>query len=528
MDLAGAAAGLGGAAARPPATTAGGVVRAGSASIQVGGSAFRTFGERYRDDLAGFASDCVRWPRHGEATGYQREILQRLTSERRVCVRSPHGAGKSATAALAILGFSLTRAAVGADWKVITTASVWRQLSKYLWPEVHKIARWLRWDVIGRQPFDPRELLTMQIKLTGGEAFAIASNDHEKLEGGHADSILVVLDEGKAIPPKTWDALEGVFSGGAGTEALALAISTPGAPGGRFHEIQTRRPGTEDWWTRHITLAETVASGRLGMDWAEQRKRQWTETSQVYQNRVLGQFATSEEDGVIPLAWVEAANERWRDWDEAGRPGPLVAVGVDVARSGSDQTVMAALYGNAIGELRKHRIADTMTVTGHVVNLLTGGVDVTAIVDVLNVGAGVVDRLREMEHKVVAFGAGEATTATDASGELHFRNLRSAAWWNLREELDPANSPLLALPPDDELTGDLTAPRWRVGSSGRIEVEPKDNGTGDDVVGGKKWGVKQRLGRSTDCGDAVVQVAWLPRVAAAPVPWYLAAAGGGR
>ena len=37
----------------------------------------------------------------------------------------------------------------------------------------------------------------------------------------------------------------------------------------------------------------------------------------------------------------------------------------------------------------------------------------------------------------------------------------------------PQTSPV-ALPPDDMLTGDLTAPKWRVTSGGRIQVESKD------------------------------------------------------
>ena len=35
----------------------------------------------------------------------------------------------------------------------------------------------------------------------------------------------------------------------------------------------------------------------------------------------------------------------------------------------------------------------------------------------------------------------------------------------------PSKRSMLALPPDDELVGDLCAPKWTVNSSGRIEVE---------------------------------------------------------
>jgi hypothetical protein len=116
-------------------------------------------------------------------------------------------------------------------------------------------------------------------------------------------------------------------------------------------------------------------------------------------------------------------------------------------------------------------------------------------VDVIGIGAGVVDRLREQRMAVEPFNAAEGTTRKDSSGELGFSNVRSQAWWELRELLDPAGGEPVALPPDDMLTGDLTAPHWRVLSGGRIQIESKDD-------------IRKRLGRSTDSGDAVVQAFW--------------------
>src|SRR3712207_7590283 len=49
--------------------------------------------------------------------------------------------------------------------------------------------------------------------------------------------------------------------------------------------------------------------------------------------RSLGEFAAGDESGIIPLAWVEAANQRWHEWVEAGKPGDFDRVGVDVGRS---------------------------------------------------------------------------------------------------------------------------------------------------------------------------------------------------
>lgn len=131
-----------------------------------------------------------------------------------------------------------------------------------------------------------------------------------------------------------------------------------------------------------------------------------------------------------------------------------------------------------------------MQTTGRVNGILQAH-GARAVVDVIGIGAGVVDRLRELGREVIAFNSSEHSDRRDKSGELGFANLRSMGWWNLREMLDPVSADSVALPPDDQLTGDLTAPHWRAVSGGRIQVEAK-------------YDIKKRLGRSTDDGDAVM------------------------
>jgi hypothetical protein len=72
-------------------------------------------------------------------------------------------------------------------------------------------------------------------------------------------------------------------------------------------------------------------------------------------------------------------------------------------------------------------------------------------------------------------------------------NHRAEAWWKFRERLDPVCPTKVALPVDQRLFADLSAPRYRVGARG-IQVEDKAE-------------IKKRLGRSPDRGDAVVLAA---------------------
>ncbi|MCK5603501.1 hypothetical protein KAR91_16570, partial [Candidatus Pacearchaeota archaeon] len=432
---------------------------------------------------------------------YQENILRSLIRYKRVAVRGPHGLGKTAVAAWFIIWLNTCHED---DVKVVTTASKWKQLAKFLWPEVRKWVRRADLSKVGVELQRGKELLDMEIKLPGKEAFAVASNDYEAIEGAHAKTIAYIFDEAKAIPNNVFDAAEGAFStAGEDTDstAYALMISTPGTAAGRFYEVHKRKPGYEEWHVIHVTLPEVMAAGRISKEWVETRKRQWGEKSSIYKMRVKGEFDTSGEKSVIPLEWVELANDRWYACN--GKGSGRRSLGVDPARFGEDKTAIADNVGYVIETIEYYSKQDTMQTTGATIAAIKGDKTINIAVDVDGVGGGVVDRLKELDYNVFGVNAGSKSAGTDISGEIGFRNLRSELWWMTRELLDPANGHDVALPPDDLMTADLTAPTFKYTSSGLIQVESKDD-------------IRVRLGRSTDGADAVMlalYVADIPQMA---------------
>jgi hypothetical protein len=191
---------------------------------------------------------------------------------------------------------------------------------------------------------------------------------------------------------------------------------------------------------------------------------------------------------VIPTEWVRAAQARWQAREQRG---PMDAVGVDVARGGRDKTIIARRHGNWYDELITFPgtlTPDGPTVAGQALMAVRNGAPIH--VDVIGVGASVYDFLNEASVQVVAMNASEASHEADKTGTLPFFNKRAEWWWRFREALDPTSDSALALPPDDELRADLTAPRWKYSTSG-IQVESKL-----DIV--------KRIQRSPDRGDAVI------------------------
>ncbi len=460
---------------------------------------------RWWSDPVAFARDAMAWPEGKHLHDYQVEALSTLARRQRLVLRKLRGAGGSAIAAVAVLWFAATREYFGTDWKIATTATVARQLDDYLWPEIHKWAHRLRWEELGRPPWlAHRELLDQGIKLGYGEAFAAAPGDAGTIEGLHASQVLVVLDEAKGIRTAVFDAIEGGstrYGPETGASFYALAVSSAGRPEGRFYDLARGAVGP-NWARQHITQAQAVAAGQVSASSLVDLAELWGVDSTLYRNHALGEFADDSADTVVPLSWVQAANERWLALSRADQAGVATDAGIDVARGGTDRSVLVALAGDVAGRPVELARGDGPTTAASALSHVgMGPAGPLVLVDSEGVGASVYDAFRrgyrDLGRRTHAFRAGTGTTWTDSSGVLHFANLRAGAWWHLRELLDPALGATLALPPDDKLTGDLTTPKWRESRTRErhIVIESKDE-------------IRKRLGRSTDAGDALVMAAW--------------------
>jgi hypothetical protein len=214
-----------------------------------------------------------------------------------------------------------------------------------------------------------------------------------------------------------------------------------------------------------------------------------------------GDFGAGIDDDVwqvIPTEWVDKAMQRWEPRTPSQK-GMMDVVGVDPARGGHDEMVISPRHGNWFDELvvmPGASVPDGSTATGRVVMVLRDRA--VAHVDVIGIGGSVYDHLKGANVQTVAMNASESSTLYDRSGQLAFFNKRSEWWWTMREALDPDKGDGLMLPPDQKLKADLCAPRWRLQGK-NIQVEPKDTQNNS-----KTWGLKARLGRSPDRGDAIV------------------------
>lgn len=202
-----------------------------------------------------------------------------------------------------------------------------------------------------------------------------------------------------------------------------------------------------------------------------------------------GDFSAGMQDDpwqVIPTAWVEAAMARWSRPD---RLPPMDSMGVDIARGGSDETIIARRHGMWFDVPLAYPGKETPN------GPATAGLVVAALrdkapihVDVIGVGSAVYDFLEEAGQQALGVNVAEKATRKDKSGRLSFRNLRSQLWWLMREALDPDANTGVALPPDKRLLADLCTPTWKL-QGAEVYVESRE-----DIV--------KKLGRSPDYASA--------------------------
>lgn len=247
---------------------------------------------------------------------------------------------------------------------------------------------------------------------------------------------------------------------------------------------------------------------------ASDYERQLDAMPEPYRSLLMGGFKTSFKDQpnqIIPTKWVQLAQERWKP--QVPKDVPMCSIGVDCSGGGTDPMMLAPRHDGWFAPLIEIPGKDIpMERSG----AFCAGIVVAHRLDqalvVLDMGGGyggpTYEHLMKNKVETKVYKGAEASTRRSADGKLRFTNKRTAALWIFREALDPGQpggSPI-ALPPNPKLIADLTAPTFTVTPNG-IKAETKEL-------------VCERLGRSTDSGDAVV-MAWFegPRKLDSALDW---------
>lgn len=301
------------------------------------------------------------------------------------------------------------------------------------------------------------------IRLFGGD-------NPDAMRGLRIDG--AVIDEVAQIKPEVWiDIIQPALSDRLG---WAMFIGTP-AGINLFSELFYKAEKLPDWHAARFTVYDTQSLDPAEVD---RLRRDMSETS--FAREYLCDFSAAGDDQLISLTDAEnAATRIYTAKDVEGAPKVL---GVDPARFGDDRSVIMKRQGLQAFDPIVYRGIDNMELAARVAAHIDAWEPDAVFID-SGAGAGVIDRLRQLDYDVIEVPFGGKAVAPN-----QFINRRSEMWWLMREWLEQGG----AIPNDTSLKSELATPIYWFDAAGRKVLESKDE-------------IKKRLqgGGSPDMADAL-------------------------
>lgn len=393
---------------------------------------------------------------------WQQEVLTWVgNGERRIAIPTGHGVGKTALMAWLAIWFVLTRI----PCKIVVTAPAKATLEDGLWVE---IGMW-----IDRLPAGIKALLevkTDRVELRRAPKKAFISmrtaraENPDALQGVHSDHVLLLPDEASGIPDEVFAAAQGSMS--ARTSQTVMCGNPVRATGYFAEAISSGRDII--WKVREVSCLEVLDKhpNAPTQAFVDEIEHLYGKDSNTYRARVLGKLPLSDDDVIIPRLLIDQALNR--DVEPSTR-APLFW-GLDVARLGRNQSALAQRRGNYMPEpVIRYTELDTMQLVGRIKALYDAlpheKRPVEILVDGIGLGAGVVDRLREVGLPAVGINVSERKSHSNA-----YYNLKAELWYTARAWFA---SQLVKIENDPELIKHLSVVKPDRHSSGTLLVEDK-------------------------------------------------------
>lgn len=405
--------------------------------------------DRYRRDPVAFVVEQIR----ATPEAWQANALVDIAEHDRLAVKSGHGVGKSALMAWVIIWWHATRFPA----KTACTAPTAHQLEDILWGELS--AWYRRLSDPWRAQFD---LTSGRFAVRGApdESFAVArtarKENPEAFQGFHSPNMLFLIDEASGVEEIIFEVGQGAMSTAG---AKTLMAGNPTRRSGYFFEAFHRDRAR---WRLHTVRCHD--STRVDPAYPKDMAERYGQDSDIYRVRVLGEFPSASSTQFIPGDIVEPClTFKAEGMDKMPR-----VLAVDVARFGDDQSVLGVRQGRRliVDSVKKFRQLDTMQLADRVVEASEQWDPDAIVIDDVGVGAGVTDRLRQLNFKVVAFNGG-----MKANDDKTYANRRAETWGLMRDALRAG----FELPNDSELVADLIGPEYGFTAKQQIILERKED-----------------------------------------------------
>jgi len=480
----------------------------------------------WHDTPSGFVEDVL-----GETTwSKQAHLLDALPTHKRVAVPAGFGVGKTHIAARATAWFVCTKP-IGTAL-VVTTAPRFRQVRNQLWPHIRK--------VVARSGL-PGHCDTVQWKVPdqyGNDVqvaygFSAPDNDESAMQGIHAISLLLVVDEAGGMSKMIGEGTNNLLTG----DARMLAIGNPAMddPGSWFETLCEEGYSGEEPGTVTIKIATGDSPGLTGeptpvcrecpdgvpahllvkhlpdREWVDRTIRAYGEDHPYVVAKVNAEFPKDAGLKIIPTTWIERAREAedptgegWTRLCDLGLPtetakhtvkmGSWVRLGVDVAADGGDELAIYRSVGDAVeqrhvssGSVNANAMDVADKVLAEIVaaeslaRALGSTAQVRVKIDTIGLGWGVVGVLQrwgvEGKHGavIVPVNVAESPEHDDPGTEMRPRRKRDEMWLSMRSLTQPdatTGEGRVRLRVDEKCAAQLSTPNF-TNPGGLVQVESK-------------------------------------------------------
>jgi hypothetical protein len=446
---------------------------------------------------------------------YQTNICAVVEANERTAIKACHSVGKSFIMARIVLWF----ASCFPYSKVITTAPTGRQVRTILWSEIRAGYSRAKYPLGGKmlstewQLTEEKDWFAIGFSPKSEGGLSDEQGTQSSFQGFHASDILVVFDEATGIAPGVWKMVEGLLTTG---RVKFVCIGNPTSRASNFFNCFrsgawanitlscfvspnliangiTDKEKLEAEFNLLRSMPEVDARERiknykcpvphlLSLSWVMSYALELGSlTHPLFVSKVLGEFPEEGENIVVSLGTVEAAQLRVYYPVESDRR----SMGVDVARYGSDSTVLTYLHGKKfVGKKRFSKIGN-MEVSGEVISFCedAGYPDVINI-DETGVGAGVVDALRDAQltniklQRVIINGVQFGASVKCENKDCDHKTCQKFKYVNIKARMfDLLGNALrdgLCLPSDDIYEKELPTILYKYDKTGRLYIESKD------------------------------------------------------
>jgi hypothetical protein len=425
-----------------------------------------------------------------EPDQWQADALRKFADPRlqRISLQACAGPGKSSLLAWMGWNFISCYGEPGDHPKGACVAITSQNLRDNLWAE---FAKWRERSpyLTGAFEWNQERISSVQAPETwfiSARSWSKKSNAEEQgrtLSGLHSGYVIALIDESGEIPTSVLRAGEQALSNC--KVGKIIQSGNPTSHEGMLYAAATNL--RHQWHVIEITgdPEDPNRSPRIDKEWAREQIAIYGRENPWVKAYILGQFPDAAMNTLLSIEEVLESSRR--NYGIEHYEFAQKRIGVDVARFGSDATVLFPRQGLAAFKPVVMRNSRTNEIAARVADgKAKFGSEIEFVDDTGGYGAGVVDAL--LQSGITAQGINFGGKALNP----RYFNKRTEMWFEMAEWIRRGG----AIPNDPELIRELTTPLYTF-HQGKMQLEEKDQ-------------IKKRLGHSCDKADALALTFALP------------------